>query len=98
FIAASLLKVPLAIKIYELKNEGRFSLNDTVTIEPSDLDKKFGTLWQKGAGTKLTIREAVEHMVQESDDTAVHVLTRKIESARPSAMDEVFDDLDIPKE
>jgi len=98
FIEASLLKVPVAIKTYQLKNEGLLSLDDKIRMEPEDIDRNFGTLWQKGVGTELTIREALKSMLQESDNTATQMLGRTMKSIRPGYVNEVFDNLDIPKE
>ncbi len=98
FIEASLLKVPVAIKTYQLKNDGLLSLDDTITMVESDIDKNFGTLWQRGVGTKLTVREVLRSMLQESDNTAAQMLGRKLGSVRPGFVNEVFDNLDVPKE
>jgi len=98
FIEASLLKVPVAIKAYQLENEGLFSMEDTIRMEERDIDRNYGTLWQRGVGTELTVREVIRLMLQESDNTAAQMLGRKLGSVRPGFVNEVFDNLDIPKE
>ena len=98
FIEASLLKVPVTIKLYQLKNEGLLSLNDVVRLEEEDMDPTFGALWQRGVGAELTVRELVHLMLQDSDNTALQMLGRKMASVRPGFVNEIFDNLDIPKE
>ncbi len=97
FIEASLLKVPVAIETYKLKDEGFLSMDDTIQLEQGDKDPNFGSLWKRDVGTVLTVRDVVREMLQESDNTALQMLGRKLESVRPGFVNEVFDDLDIPK-
>lgn len=73
-VAASLIKVPLAMNLYKAAELGRIDLNKTVTIRPADLDQNYGSLWQKGAGYQLTLREATQLMLQDSDNTAMHII------------------------
>lgn len=98
FIAASLLKLPVVIKIYQMKNEGALHLDDPVTLQDGDKDPGFGSLWQKPAGTTFTIRDMISEMLIHSDNTALRVMTRVLTSIRPSFLNEVFDNLDLPKE
>ncbi|MEK7218037.1 MAG: serine hydrolase [Patescibacteria group bacterium] len=98
FIEASLLKVPVVIKAYQMENEGLLSLDDTLRMEESDIDRNYGTLWQRGVGTEISVREAVRLSLQDSDNTALQMLGRKMGSVRPGFVNEVFDNLDIPKE
>lgn len=98
FIEASLLKVPVVIKAYQLKNEGLLSLDDVMTMEQADIDRNFGSLWERGVGTSMTLREVIRSILQESDNTALQMLGRKMGTVRPGFVNEVFDVLDIPKE
>lgn len=72
--AASLIKVPLAMNLYRAAELGRINLDQTVTIQQSELDDAYGTLYQRGAGYKLTLREAVKYMLEQSDNTATRVV------------------------
>jgi beta-lactamase class A len=95
FILASLLKVPLVMGMYKQINLGKLKKSDILTITEKNLDPSFGTLWEKGAGTNITVEEAVKLALQKSDNTATSVLFTNIPSG---ALSEVFDYLDIPKE
>lgn len=89
---ASLSKVPLAMSIYKKVEQGKIKLTDKIALEEEDLDKKFGTLWKKGAGYQLTVKELVDYSLLESDNTAYHALLRQLTS---SDVVEVYENLEI---
>lgn len=93
FFGASLLKIPVAMRVYKLIEQGKLREDQEVVIQEKHLDKGFGELWKKGAGTKITVKEAVRLAVAESDNTADKLL-RDLVKERP--VSEVFDYLDIP--
>jgi beta-lactamase class A len=72
--AASLIKVPLAMNLYRAAELGRVNLDETVTVQASELDDAYGTLYQRGSGFKMTLREAAQYMLEQSDNTATHVV------------------------
>lgn len=73
-IAASLIKVPLVMNLYRAAELGKIDLDQVVTIQPEELDNAYGDLWQKGAGTKLSLRELAKLTLSESDNTASHTI------------------------
>jgi beta-lactamase class A len=95
FILASLLKVPQAMAVYKQIDAGKMREEDVLTVKEENLDPFFGNLWKKGVGTKLTVKEAVDLMLKESDNTAKSVLFYALPDG---SLEEVFDYLDIPKE
>lgn len=70
FYAASTIKIPLAMAAYKAVDEGKMALTDTYELQPADLDQNFGTLFQKGPGTKLTLSDYLGIMLRQSDNTA----------------------------
>ena len=72
--AASLIKVPLAMNVYRAAELGKLNLDVPVTITNSELDDAYGTLYERGAGTTLTLRQAAHYALSQSDNTAAHVL------------------------
>ncbi len=93
FEIASLIKTPLVMEVYREIEEGRVDKNTLLTVKEENLDKRFGTLWQKGAGTQLTVEEAIRLALVESDNTAANTLLSVI----PGEFTEnVFESLDIP--
>ncbi len=93
YFAASLLKVPVAMKAYKLIEEGKLRKDQKVTIQQSDIDKGFGSLWEKGAGTELEIQEVINYALAESDNTADKILRRLV---KEKPVSDIFNYLDIP--
>lgn len=71
---ASLLKLPTIISLYKAEEMGKVNLNREVVIEKEWLDDRFGDLWKKGAGTKITLAEAARLALVDSDDTAIKTI------------------------
>jgi beta-lactamase class A len=73
-VAASLLKLPVVMDLYKADELGRIDMDKPVTIKQEWLDSQYGTLYKKGAGTQITLREAARHTLIESDNTAVNAI------------------------
>lgn len=93
--AASLLKIPMVMEVMKRIEKGEIKEDEELVIEEEDIDKKYGKLWQKGVGTRLSIREVIKQAIVESDNTAYRMLRRRIEDRDLS---EVFAYLDIPRD
>lgn len=89
---ASLSKVPLVMSIYKKIERGKMSKADTLTIKKEHLDQKFGTLWKRGEGTKLSVEELIQLTLVESDNTAYNAL---FDTLTLQEVNEVYDGLDI---
>ncbi len=74
FTAASTIKVPLAMSVYKLVEQGKISLDDTYKLSESDIDSNFGDLYKAGAGASFTVRDLVATMLKDSDNTAARAL------------------------
>lgn len=74
FIAASTVKVPLAMSIYRLAETGKFKMSDSYTLTQLDLDPAFGKLYQVGPDNSFTLEELMGIMLQHSDNTAMQAL------------------------
>lgn len=93
FVTASLLKVPFIMGVYKRIEQGAIRKDDVITVSEQDIDPYFGSLWKKGAGTKLTVKEAIDLALRESDNTAVRALDSTLSQ---DLVHEVYDALDIP--
>lgn len=93
FVPASLLKVPIAMVILKKVDRDEIKLTDTIELTEDDLDKESGPLYQKGAGTKLTVWETIKTMILTSDNTAKNALKRQLDNAEVNA---VFAHVGIP--
>ena len=93
FFGASLLKLPVVMKTYKLIEQGKLNKTQQITITEDQLDSGFGALWEQGAGTVITVEDAMKLAITQSDNTADNVLRALVQS-RP--VSDVFDYLDIP--
>jgi len=89
---ASLSKVPIVMSIFKKIERGEISLSDIIMIEEKNLDRKFGTLWKKGAGINLSVEELVRLALIESDNTAYNALFDRLTIPE---INEVYENLDI---
>lgn len=72
FTAASTIKVPLAMSVYKLAEEGKIRLDEQYTVEEADLNSNFGNFYKESLGKTFTVRELVKIMLEESDNTAMN--------------------------
>lgn len=72
--AASLIKLPVAMETYKAQELKKITLDKKVALKQEWLNDGYGTLYQKGAGYELTLREALKIMLKDSDNTALRVL------------------------
>lgn len=93
FRLASLAKVPLAMSVYREIEKGSFKDDHLLTLTSDQVDKKFGTFWQRGVGTKTTPKDLVYIMLTESDNTAYNMLYDLLSA---DAVNDVYKALDIP--
>lgn len=93
FVPASLLKVPIAMAVLKKVDRNEIKLTDTIELTEDDLDKEAGTLYQKGAGAKLTVWEAIKIMILTSDNTAKNALKRQLADVELNA---IFAHVGIP--
>jgi beta-lactamase class A len=93
FFGASLLKLPVAMKVYKLIEEDTLNADQKLTIQQHDIDKGFGDLWKRGAGAQITLGETLRFSVASSDNTADKLLRDLV---KPRPVSDVFDYLDIP--
>ena len=83
-VAASLIKVPLVMNLFRAAELHKINLDRTVTVTQSELDPGYGSLYQKGAGYHLTLRHAAELALEQSDDTATHVIFDHVGNLLPT--------------
>ncbi len=97
-VAASLIKVPLVMNLYKAAELGKVDLDQTVAITSNELDDAYGDLYQKGAGSRLSLRAAAKLALTESDNTAAHVIfdrTRTILASDQESLNQLDIDQNI---
>lgn len=78
--AASLIKVPLVMNLYRAAELNKINLDEKVTVGASELDNAYGDLYKRGAGFTMTLREAAQHALRESDNTATRVIYNHVKN------------------
>ena len=74
FTAASLIKLPVLVALYERAEEGRIDLDKEYILKETDKVKGAGILYEKEVRTKYTYRQLAHFMGQHSDNTAFKVV------------------------
>ncbi len=88
--AASTIKVPLAMAIMKMVEDGKLSLSQSYTLSQLDLDANFGDLYKAGPDNSFTLQELMQIMLENSDNTAMHAL---IKVANLIGVDDPFSDV-----
>lgn len=78
FEPASLNKLPVAIIILRKVEKGELSLNTLLPINDYDRDNKSGPLYSNYSITKMTVKELLNYMLSDSDNTAFRVLEEQV--------------------
>lgn len=94
FPMASLFKLPTVIGIYVLIERDQLSPDTLLTVEERHIDKDYGDFWKRGVGTTISVREAIEITLKESDNTTWQLL---LDQLPPTFRKDLLFDLDIPQ-
>ncbi len=93
-VGASLLKVPVAMNLFYAAENGSIDLESQVSMQEGDVDKRAGTLWQKGVGHTLPVKDLARYAIVESDNTAVNMLIGA-SSGKFDLFQKAIDELDV---
>jgi beta-lactamase class A len=77
---------------YEGIERTGMELQREVIITADQLDNRFGSLWQRGAGTKITLEETARLALIDSDNTAAIILAKHVNN---QDYVDVYNSLDI---
>ena len=80
--AASVIKIPVMVEVFEQMAEGRFDLNKRVHVEARDRDWGWGDLAGAKSGTPCSVNKLLRLMITQSDNTATNMLIRLVGRAR----------------
>ena len=78
FPAASLIKVPVMIAAFYKIRDGQLALDERMVISRHNRVGGSGSLKWRPDGTKLTVRELLVHMINESDNTATKMVLDRL--------------------
>ncbi|MEG0774707.1 serine hydrolase [Clostridium sp.] len=74
--AASTVKVPVSMMLYEAINNGELSEKDTMTFKQGDYEASFGGIGYENLNEPKTFEHINESMIMYSDNVAVNMLLR----------------------
>lgn len=80
-IAASLLKIPVAIGAMKKVDRGDWTLDTKFNMDAKYKDENFGSLWKMEDGSEITLRKLIEEMLQYSDNTAANIIFDNLNSS-----------------
>lgn len=93
-LAASLIKLPAAMDLYRAAELGKLNLDKEISLQSNWLDNAYGSLYQKGTGYKLTLRDAAKIMLEDSDNTALKAIAASTGNSL-EFKDRAFNALDV---
>ncbi len=76
--AASLIKLPVLISLYQQGEFGKINPDSKYVLEEADKRQGSGSMAYAKAGSSYTYRKMAELMGQQSDNTAFHVVTGRL--------------------
>jgi beta-lactamase class A len=76
--AASTIKVPVMVEVFNQMNEGKFGLQTELTLLSRDKDWGWGDLADASPGTRYSVSNLLRAMIDESDNTATNMLIRLV--------------------
>ena len=86
FEAASLIKLPVIATAYREAEKGNLDLETVYILKDSDKIAGSGSLYYKDAGTKLTYKELLRLMANQSDNTAYGIMKRILGDSKINAV------------
>lgn len=78
--AASLMKTPIVMDLYKLAEQGKINLENSSTVVPVDIDQDsvYGNPTHLKVGDTLTLRQAAEITLKDSDNTTLNIIKDRI--------------------
>ena len=74
FVSASIIKLAILGTLLDQAQSGVLSLDDSVTVGPSDVVGGTGVIQASGAGGSYTYRQLAAYMIQDSDNVATNLI------------------------
>ena len=75
---ASMIKMFVLAKAMQDAKDGKFSLDEELTVEPENIVGGAGSVAGFGSYAKVPARLVLEHMIKESDNTATNILIDRV--------------------
>ena len=92
FVSASIIKLAILGALLDQAQSGALSLDDSVTVGPSDIVGGTGVIQASGAGGSYTYRQLAAYMIQDSDNIATNLI---IDAVGMSAVNEYASEIGL---
>ncbi len=92
FVSASVIKLAILGALLDQAQSGALSLDDSVTVGPSDIVGGTGVIQASGAGGSYTYRQLAAYMIQDSDNIATNLI---IDAVGMSAVNEYASEIGL---
>ena len=92
-VAASVIKIPIMVAAFRLRNEGRLDFSGEIEIRPEHKKPSCGALTYMHDGLKVTVLDLITLMIILSDNTATNLM---IDLLGVATVNETMDMLGIP--
>jgi beta-lactamase class A len=76
--AASTIKIPILIALFQQIDQGKIKLDEQLTLQKSMLAAGSGSLGKSPAGSKFSVQEVATKMITISDNTAANLLIDRL--------------------
>jgi beta-lactamase class A len=95
FPQASVIKIPILVRMFQAARVGSFHLDDAITMHPGDAVGGSGHLQEhlKFGSVTLTVRELIAAMIESSDNTATN---KCIKMVGMDGVNRMMDELGLP--
>ncbi|CAN5375464.1 hypothetical protein BH10PAT3_BH10PAT3_8700 [soil metagenome] len=94
-VGASLLKLPFVMDLYHLEEYKDFNMDDKVALKKEWLNSQYGDLYKKGEGYKVSVKELVRAVLEDSDNTALLAIKAIVAQYNLKVSESSFNALDI---
>jgi beta-lactamase class A len=78
FSAASMIKVPILIALFQEIDAGRIHLSDKLVLQQTDIGDGSGDMQYSPIGSEYTVLETTTNMITISDNTATNMIVRRL--------------------
>ncbi len=81
FAAASTIKLPILVALFEQIDAGQISLNEPLTMTPEVVAAEAGEMQFQPPGTQYSVLETATEMIRISDNTATNMVVQRLGGA-----------------
>jgi beta-lactamase class A len=78
FSAASMIKVPVLVALFQEIDAGRVHLSDKLVLQQGDIGDGSGDMQYAPIGSEYTVLETITNMITISDNTATNLIVRRL--------------------